>query len=132
MADADKIVPFTPQELERINAAIQEHAGGYKPCWSCGKTTWAVMPGIVNLGIQARSPGAPQPGTFGTSSTPNLALICTTCGYTVLLNILVLKLGDLFGVISVTDHEAQQQAAAKPAAAEPQAPTESDAGSVLG
>ena len=96
MAEGD-LVLFTPEELARINAAIEERTGGLKPCWLCGTTTWSIFPGVADLTFQPK-------GIEGTerirTSTSNLVFVCQKCGHTVMLNAFTLGLADIFGLKS--------------------------------
>jgi hypothetical protein len=114
VAEGD-LVSFTAEELVRINAAIQEKAGGYKPCHVCGTTTWIVYPGLVPLTIQLKGPIVGTEETIvGTSC---VMLVCQKCGNTILLNVFILGLGDLFGVKSRGQEQAEQKAAVQKAQA---------------
>lgn len=82
---------FSSADQERIKAALAEKAK-VDTCPMCRHNEWTLVDlGQVSLSVQE------QPGTFtlGGKTLPNVALICTTCGYTLLFNLIVLGLRDL-------------------------------------
>jgi hypothetical protein len=91
---------FAPDVYQKIADRLRERRilGGEMPdrwqCWYCGDSRWTLGDGFVTLVLSyGSSPFQPSGNTL-----PSLALICQTCGNTVLLNLLVLGLGDLIGV----------------------------------
>ena len=102
---------FTQQQSDAIVAAIKEKTAlpgivGSPLCPICGHNQWSIQSaGLVYLVIQT------QPGAgiaLGGPSLPSVAIGCTTCGNTQLLNVLVLGLGELFGLVGGEAPKADQ------------------------
>ena len=64
-------------------------------CPLCGNQRWTLANGFVYVTLQPDFGGVYVGGTGG---LPSVALVCTNCGNTHLLNLVTLGLGHLFGV----------------------------------
>lgn len=115
MAEVERLPKFNEAELKRIADVVREK-GGYRPCPICSKANWGVAPGAVHLVMQPR--GEESLRVDG-DVLPSVVFICGTCGYTFLMNVFVLGLGDLFGVKRLSEEHSQKKEA--PSSAE--APT---------
>jgi|SRR5579862_1204756 len=73
---------------KRLLAAIQERTGGQKPCVLCGHTQWTVNTAFTAIQV-SKNPLETVLGGPG-QAMPTVAMICTHCGNTHLLNLLVL------------------------------------------
>jgi hypothetical protein len=76
---------------EKINKALNERTGGQKPCPVCGETAWYMADAFFVMPV-GKNPTAMQ---FGPASMPLLPVVCTHCGNTNLLNLMVLGFTDL-------------------------------------
>ena len=86
---------FTDAQSKRIIDAITAKSPMGIGCSVCGTRTWTIQnDGLVYLAIQ------PSGDTIlvGGPSLPSVAIICRNCGNTLLLNVLVLGIGDAFGL----------------------------------
>lgn len=113
------MAPFTDAELARINAAINEKAGGLKACPVCATNEWHIGPGRTEFALIPRDPARAQEGV----SASGLLIVCVKCGYMFAMNVFVLGLGDLFGVKSISQAKAEEAKAAGAAASAPTAET---------
>ncbi|MBI4292519.1 MAG: hypothetical protein HY661_13665 [Betaproteobacteria bacterium] len=77
--------------IKKITIALNEKAGGQQPCVVCGKTQWLIVDQFVTMTV-AKEPNAVR---LGGASMPLVPLVCTNCGNTHLLNLLVLGFSDL-------------------------------------
>ena len=86
---------------EEIIAKIKEKAGqpGIGICSLCRNNEFTLADGFVNLSV---SPSA-QSIQIGGQQLPSVALVCTTCGNTLVINLLVLGLGHLAAPKTVPD-----------------------------
>lgn len=84
-------MPFTPQDKERIIAAIKEKAPQFGRCVICGQANWSLQDGFVTPTLQSNLKSV----TLGGTVLPSIALTCSNCGNTHLLNVIVLGLRDL-------------------------------------
>jgi hypothetical protein len=84
---------YTEEVGQRIVAALRERLPGQKlsPCAICGTNAWVINTGYVRLAIQ----DDPRSARLGGKGFPMIALICTNCGNTHLLNLKILGLGEL-------------------------------------
>lgn len=82
----------------RIISAIKEKTGGLKPCSLCGNSNWNVEPSYVVLPVTRD----PRQFTIGEGHYPLMAIGCSKCGNTHLLNLLTLGFTDLEAVIFET------------------------------
>jgi hypothetical protein len=84
---------FTEEVGQRIITALRERLPEHKlsPCGICGTNAWSIHNGYVRLSIQKDLIGV----QLGGSAFPLIALICTNCGNTHLLNLKVLGLEEL-------------------------------------
>lgn len=85
------VVPMSPENRTRILAAIQEKAPTQGNCTVCGSPTFTLADGFLSLTVtdNAVAPIGSPP------RLPSVALICSKCGNTVILNLFRLGLGDL-------------------------------------
>jgi hypothetical protein len=90
-------MPFTPEQNERILAALKERFGGEPPCPLCRRHSWMIAPGYLSLAfsddpnsIALRGPGV----TF-------ILIACMHCGNTHFLNAAAL------GPLEPTDRSAE-------------------------
>ena len=95
-------VTFSPEQLERVLAAVKDRVPNTGKCQICGSDDWQIQDGMAQVTMHPIP--FPAPTAFPTSRwtipspfLPSVVLICTTCGQTVFLNALVLGLGDLLG-----------------------------------
>ena len=71
----------------RVLAAIQAKTGGQKACVLCGHVQWTVNTAFSPIQVGS----SPTEATFASGKAmPTVAMICTHCGNTHLLNLLVL------------------------------------------
>jgi len=84
---------FSEEVGQKIVAALRQRLPNQKlsPCAICGTNAWFINKGYVRLSIQEDLLGA----VLGGKAFPMIALICTNCGNTHLLNLKVLGLGEL-------------------------------------
>jgi len=90
---------FTEEQQRQILARIRERisvpGGGFRTCPICGHANWSLQTyGLVYLVMQSGA-GVLE---LGGPSLPSIALICTTCGDTQLLNAFVLGVGEILGL----------------------------------
>jgi len=81
--------------MNKIAAAINKKvAGGTITCPVCQTKNWNMVQDLVRLTLQ------PNPATVALTgiSLPLVAITCSNCGNTQLLNVLVLGLGEMFGI----------------------------------
>lgn len=87
---------FTPEQQRRIKQVILARVAPEGRCPLCRHNDWAVAEGPVRLAV-----GQPFAGWAATGSEiPSVAIICEHCGNTLILNALVLGLGDLFAIVT--------------------------------
>lgn len=77
--------------LDKITAAINEKTGGQKPCVVCGQTKWIVVDKFVVLTVG----NDPVQLRIGGETMPLVPVVCTICGNTNLMNLMVLGFSDL-------------------------------------
>ena len=82
---------FSPEEMDRIVAAIRERVPEIAKCAACGHDQWTLADGLVRLTLQKERGVV----VVGGRNMPCVALICKRCGNTLLLNMIVLGLEDL-------------------------------------
>lgn len=83
-------MPSKQEVVEKITAALNERTGGQKPCVVCGQTKWIVVPKFVVATVG----NDPQQVMLGGQSMPLVPVVCTNCGNTNLINLLVLGFKD--------------------------------------
>lgn len=84
---------FTDIRGEITSAIATKHVTGRCPL--CGNLQWTLAEGFVYVTLQPDFAGVYVGGSGG---LPGVALICTNCGNTHILNLVVLGLGHHFGV----------------------------------
>ncbi len=81
-----------PEDVQqRIIRAITARVPRMPLCAVCGRQQWTLASGVVTIQLQ-EDPGA---YVLGGPAMPCAALVCQHCGNTLLLNLVVLGLGDL-------------------------------------
>lgn len=65
-------------------------------CPLCGNLKWTLVDGFVYLTLQQDFAGVYIGGSGG---LPSVAIVCTNCGNTHLLNLVTLGLGHYFGIV---------------------------------
>jgi hypothetical protein len=116
------VVVFTPEQQQRVLDAFAQRVPNGVECGICHVGQFMVGDGFTFLLLQDVSANtAAYPVYYGTAVTdaiftpprglPLVALTCNHCGNTVLLNLVVLGLGDLTGYAST----GQSASAAAPA-----------------
>ena len=86
---------FTERQQAKVMEAIREKLPHFGACNACHKGGWTLMDGFVHLQLSDDVLQVPQPGA---SALPCVALLCNNCGNTMLFNIIMLGIGDVFGV----------------------------------
>jgi hypothetical protein len=76
-----------PTTQAAVVAYLQRSAWGARPCYVCGSARWEVL-GHVTIAL-GNMPGQAQ---FGGPALPCAAVVCQTCGHTLLLNLATVKL----------------------------------------
>jgi len=92
---------FTEEQRKAIEVAVNAQFAKSQgsPCVVCHTRNWTVQgAGLVYVPVQ--KPGAPTILGPGSTTLPSLAVVCQTCGNTILLNIFILGLGEVFGLAS--------------------------------
>lgn len=84
-------MPSEKDVKERLVKAIQEKTGGQKPCSICGRQQWSVSTQFTAVTV-SNDPRAIQ---LGGTILPSVPIICSHCGNTHFLNLLVLGFTDL-------------------------------------
>jgi hypothetical protein len=80
------------QEIQKlILDAIRAKVPNQGPCSFCGTGTFTLTEGYLSLDVT----NSAVKGSPATTYLPSVALCCTNCGNTVLLNLIRLGLGDL-------------------------------------
>lgn len=82
---------FTQEQKERIISALKERAPQAGACPVCHRTQWTISEGMVYLTIQQQTRSI----NIGGPGYPMAAIICTNCGNTQFLNLIVLGLKDM-------------------------------------
>jgi len=98
---------FTPEVQTRIIAAIQEKWGSQAPrCAFCGQNRWTLADGFIFLSFDPDTTRLTFNATSLLQSTglPSVALTCSHCGNTLIMNLLVLGLGDLWASRRATQY----------------------------
>jgi hypothetical protein len=103
---------FTAEQTEKIVAVLRERVPNAK-CPMCHTDNWQLEDGLVIHPVQHDAKGLVLSGP----SLPNVALLCTTCGNTQLLNVLRLGLGPLLGIEPIKKKAEPKPEEAKPGAA---------------
>lgn len=80
------LMPSRQEVTDKLLARVNERIGRPRPCAVCGKTEWTIEPKVVNLSLST----TPHAVVLGGPQLPNVPLVCTHCGNTHLLNVLVL------------------------------------------
>lgn len=90
-------VLFTEEQRKKVLDAINAKMGEViRTCPICGTSNWGIQGnGLVYL--QLVPPGT-QGLVIGGVSLPNVVVMCQHCGNTVMLNVFVLGVADLFGL----------------------------------
>jgi hypothetical protein len=113
-----EVPPLDDEQKRRVEAAVKERFPDPGPCPICRKDEWHVVPdGFVIVPFQQdieRDPdGDASLGVLQASQMmPSVAVLCVTCGNTLLLNAYVLGLGDLIGP-SLTEQRRRAEASAE-------------------
>jgi len=79
-------MPTDKEIQERIIAALKAKMGGTPNCPICGHNVWSVGNRYVTLSVTKN----PSQSTLGGENYPLIPLICSNCGNTHLLNLLIL------------------------------------------
>ncbi|HBB88991.1 MAG TPA: hypothetical protein DC047_15405 [Blastocatellia bacterium] len=84
---------YTPAIKERIITALTGKLPNQRlgPCALCGTAAWFPSDGFVLISVTMDAPNL----VFGGPALPSIALICSNCGNTHLLNLKVLGLEEL-------------------------------------
>lgn len=90
---------LSKEDRQRITDAIDGRVKGWQ-CRLCDQNDWTLAEGIIALGVQDK------PGTVvvGGRVLPCIALTCSNCGNTLLLNMVMLGLRDM-----VEKHEEEEK-----------------------
>lgn len=85
-----QLPPRYAEVVNRIARKLQEK-GGLQKCPTCGANKW-VIGQYVTLQVSGQVPSLPNPYGFRPPSTnyPTVAIFCSNCGNTQLVNLLVL------------------------------------------
>ena len=83
---------LTPAQRERIIAAVKSRLGVITRCPACDHKGWTLAGGLVFLSMSDSSDTL----MVGDNSLPSVAMTCNHCGNTLLLNLRVLGLADLW------------------------------------
>ncbi len=83
---------FSTDQEQRIIGAIQSRLPAKLGCSACTHTQWTLADGFVFLSL-SDSPGSIP---IGGNGLPSVALTCKNCGNTLLFNLIVLGLRDLW------------------------------------
>jgi hypothetical protein len=83
---------FTPEQVERIESAIREKMPG--ACPLCSQRDWAIGRGITLL--LAVAPPSASTLSKVTYTYPALPVMCRVCGNTLLMNVYVLGIADMW------------------------------------
>ena len=87
-------MPLTPEQKQKIAAALSARVLGPSVCPICHTQNWSIGDDLVKIPLQ---PDAAVMA-LGGPAYPLIPLVCSRCGNTHLLNVLVLGVGDLFGL----------------------------------
>ena len=82
---------LTEEEQTRILARIKERAPHLETCPVCGNHTWQVQDNYVLIPVPQEAGGT----TPGGSGLPCIPILCSNCGNTLLLNLIILGLRHL-------------------------------------
>ena len=82
---------FTKEEKAQILSALTTKMGEIKPCPLCGDNNWQLQDGLVRLVVQEKKTRL----SLGGRNFPCIALICSNCGNTHLVNLISLGLREL-------------------------------------
>src|SRR5271154_6822792 len=87
-----------PVRQRVIQSILERIPQGLPACTMCGKKTgYGIADGVVHLIL---TPFGTAPALGGVARTqPCITLTCNTCGHTVLMNLLILGLGDLTAIL---------------------------------
>jgi hypothetical protein len=79
-------VPSNEEIVQRVIQKLTEKTGGMHPCPVCGHAAWTVGNQYVVISL------SPQPTEIhmGGPVYPTIAIICSNCGNTHLINMLIL------------------------------------------
>lgn len=85
-------MPFSDADQKLIAEALTERLAGKLPtCSACGQTTWSLVPtGFIPLHMSTK--------TLGRDVMPCVALLCGTCGHTMLFNLFTLGVWEKLSV----------------------------------
>jgi len=83
-----------PEIQQRILGAITQRAPAIQICPVCHVGRWTLLEGLIKLPIITEPKQFPNV-VLGGASVPLVALTCNHCGNTLLMNLMVLGLGDL-------------------------------------
>jgi len=99
-------MPFSEELRAKIIAKLGDKVPEIKPCPVCGqKDTFLLGEGLVNT-VMADDARIMPPGIFATSGpsvASHIALICSNCGNTQLLNIYILEVAPIIEEATVGD-----------------------------
>ena len=103
---------FTPEFKARVVEALVAKLPDRRlgACSLCGTLKWTLVDAIVVTHTQEEFPKI----VLGGQSLPSIALVCTNCGNTHLLNLLVLGLGDLLEKSEQEDSQKKEAASPNP------------------
>lgn len=75
----------------RITSALNEKAGGQKPCVICSQTKWVVMDkfAVITVGND------PEAVLLGGHTMPLVPVVCINCGNTQFVNLKILGFTDM-------------------------------------
>jgi len=91
-------VPVKAEVIDKIRKALAER-GAYRPCSFCGKEdTWQMSNSLYFLCAQNNMPNIELNGP----GMPLAAFICSNCGDTHLINLMMIGLGDLAGFVPLS------------------------------
>ncbi len=83
---------FSPEQKQRVLAAVMKVVPNPGKCTVCGNPTWILGDGFVFLFLQDAGKNVVQ---LGGPMLPSVPLLCTVCGHTVLLNAMMMGLRDM-------------------------------------
>lgn len=84
-------MPFTEDEKQKILATIKAQVPKIGNCPVCGNSNWTLADGYIQLPVQDKLGSV----VLGGPVLPCVAIVCTNCGNTVLLNVFALGLKDM-------------------------------------
>lgn len=80
--------------IAKITAALNERAGGQKPCAVCGQIKWRIADKFAVV-IVGNDPASLH---LGGHSMPLIPVVCMNCGNTHLINVRILGFVDMAAI----------------------------------